>query len=101
MAMNMKKPAIPKKHNKDRRKIAQFQPFALDTIPEARATWAQVIRDYEANQRSSAKSRDLNSFMKTLLGYMLAEREGRIEERLAALEQKLGLVVARVPRAAS
>jgi hypothetical protein len=86
-----KKPGVPNTQHGGRRKIAHI-PLALETIPEARKTWASMIQQYNDNKMSSAKARDNNSFFKTLLGYLLAERDGRIEERLSALEAKLELV---------
>ncbi len=84
---------MPRKHNKGRRKIsqkiAQFSLLDLETIPQARRVWGQIIVDYELNKRSSAKSRDLNSFMKTLLSFMLGEKDAEFERRLTEIEAEI------------
>ena len=86
-----KKPVVEPVANKGRRKgkTAQIsRRLALDTVPDTRKTWARLIRLYDRNQISSAKARDLNSFIRTHLSLLQAEKDEDLLKRIEELEAK-------------
>ena len=87
-----KGPAVPPEKNKGRRarKISQLtRRLALSTVPRARCTFAKLVREYDRNALSSEKFRDFNSAFRTLLSFLIAEREEDILVRLDKLEQRV------------
>ena len=90
--LSTKMPIVDPAANTGRRKgkTAQlYRRLALNTVPDTRKTWARLIRLYDRNQLSSAKARDLNSFIRTHLSLLLAEKDEDLQKRMNELEGKI------------
>ena len=62
----------------------------LETLSQARETYAQIIEQYATGAMSENQARALGYLLSGILAYYREERNNDLEERISALEKQAG-----------